>query len=220
MSDLFSEYFRRAQDRMRPQESLDPIRESGESIAHRLMDERAAIYREEPVSPERFFNDEYYSGPLATSAIWPEVRKSMIRACQQDVREVHLAGAAGTGKTWEAVGIGVYDAYDLECRRNAATSLGKIRGQEFVFGLMNTNEQKAKTVSFAYFTTVLRQSEWFKSRSPEFGKEQIRLSCGVRIIPMPTGSAGNISPTSVIVGRSLRPPRGASTGPCSASSRA
>jgi hypothetical protein len=38
--------------------------------------------------------------------------------------------------------------------------------------------------------------------------------------PIPTGSAGNISPTKVTVGRSLRPPRGACTGPASASVRA
>ena len=38
--------------------------------------------------------------------------------------------------------------------------------------------------------------------------------------PIVTGSAGNISPTSVIVGFSALPPRGACTGPCSASVRA
>jgi hypothetical protein len=36
----------------------------------------------------------------------------------------------------------------------------------------------------------------------------------------PTGSAGNISPKSATVGRSLTPVRGAATGPCSASLRA
>jgi hypothetical protein len=39
-------------------------------------------------------------------------------------------------------------------------------------------------------------------------------------MPIPTGSAGNISPTSVTVGFCARPPRGAATGPCSASVRA
>ena len=39
-------------------------------------------------------------------------------------------------------------------------------------------------------------------------------------MPIPTGSAGNISPSSATVGRSLRPPFGACTGPCSASLRA
>ena len=37
---------------------------------------------------------------------------------------------------------------------------------------------------------------------------------------MPTGSAGNISPSSVTVGRSATPARGRLTGPASASARA
>jgi hypothetical protein len=43
---------------------------------------------------------------------------------------------------------------------------------------------------------------------------------GSSIMPMPTGSAGNISPSSATVGRALRPSRGAVTGPASASARA
>jgi hypothetical protein len=43
---------------------------------------------------------------------------------------------------------------------------------------------------------------------------------GSSIMPMPTGSAGNISPSSVTVGFSDTPPRGAATGPASASLRA
>jgi hypothetical protein len=40
---------------------------------------------------------------------------------------------------------------------------------------------------------------------------------GSSIMPMPTGSAGNISPSSVTVGLSRRAARGACTGPASAS---
>ena len=43
---------------------------------------------------------------------------------------------------------------------------------------------------------------------------------GASSMPMPTGSAGNISPNRVTVGLSEMPPRGAATGPVSASPRA
>ena len=69
--------------------------------------------------------------------------------------------------------------------------------------------------------TAAQSSALYSSRHSRVGTTGPAASpSGSSSIAIPTGSAGNISPKSVIVGLSDLPPRGAATGPSSASVRA
>ena len=121
----------------------------------------AMEYKRVPVSPEDFFNSEYYLGE-AVHDLYPEIRKDLISFTKGDYTEAIVTGGLGWGKSyWTSYAI-MRLVYELSCFKNPSASLGVASGAKLTIAMLSVNEKQAREVMFSEIGTKVASSIYFR----------------------------------------------------------
>lgn len=122
-------------------------------------------FRRVPVSPEEFFNSEYYLGK-GVHDIWPRIREDLIAAAKGQYPEMILTGSLGWGKSYFAAYMTLWVLYRISCFRNPAQAMGLSRGSKLSIAMMSVNEVQAKNVMFNEISAKVSDSPYFMEHFP------------------------------------------------------
>lgn len=125
----------------------------------------ATEFRRVPVSPDEFFNSEYYLGK-GVHDIWDRVREDLIAAAKGGYPEMILTGSLGWGKSYFAAYMTLWVLYQISCFRSPARALGLSRGSKLSIAMMSVNEVQAKNVMFNEISAKVADSPYFMEHFP------------------------------------------------------
>lgn len=129
----------------------------------RAEEERKLREDKEPLPPNKWIENAYFSGDLAES-LYPKLKDVFTRVFEEQRHEVIMGGATRYGKTTLALAINGYALYLLSCMGSPQRNFRKM--EQSIFLLLNTNVTELKARS-AYFSKF---SAWVKS-TPYFAQE-------------------------------------------------
>lgn len=124
-------------------------------------------YVRTPVSPEEFITDPQYIGPIAAT-IYPYWKDVLIQALEpkNQIFQLILTGAIGTGKTRISIISQLYKLYVLSCLKNIPRYYGLDDATRFCFGLFTLSLTKAETALSDDFKRIIGLSPYFKNIFP------------------------------------------------------
>lgn len=122
-------------------------------------------FRRVPVSPDEFFNSEYYLGK-GVHDIWDRVREDLISAAKGQYPEMILTGSIGWGKSYFVAYLTLWVLYQISCLRSPAQAMGLSRGSKLSIAMMSVNEVQAKNVMFNEISAKVSGSPYFMEHFP------------------------------------------------------
>lgn len=125
--------------------------------------ERRAREDRAPLSPQKWIDNNYFSGSLADS-LYPKLKEVFCRFYEGQYHEIIMGGATRYGKTTLALAINGYSLYLLSCMGSPQRNFHLMEQSVLLMLNMNVTELKARSAYFA------KLSAWVRS-TPYFGQE-------------------------------------------------
>lgn len=130
-------------------------------------------YSRKPISIQQFITDPDYFGPLCypksadstLESLFPVWRDELdfLFNTENNINEVVVTGAIGTGKTTYAIVALAYKLYTLTCLRDPFEYYGLMRGTSaFVFGLFNATRELSSNVHVAKIIGAFNSCKYFR----------------------------------------------------------
>lgn len=120
----------------------------------------------EPLSPEKWIENEYFCGPLCRS-IWDRWKEEFVDIYTRNVFEVILGGAIGSGKSTFVELMQAYSLYLLTCYGIPQRQFrGMLDTASILLMSMNVTEEKAKDSYFNSFRQLILSIPYFQNDAP------------------------------------------------------
>ena len=145
---------------------LKEYRKSGYSTA--LQGLWQIDFERQPVKFDEWLENPYYMGNLGGELypIWQEELKYVLHPSSRIIQWI-LTGSIGSGKTYVALCAMLYKgAYICSCLKNPQSYFGLAENTEIVFGLFNTQLDRATEVNFKQVGRFVRGSRYFQEHCP------------------------------------------------------
>jgi len=131
-----------------------------------------------PVSPEEFYNSEYYLGGTVDD-IYPGLKRDLIEFAKGNYTEAIITGGLGYGKSyWTSLAV-LWQIYLLSMMKDPARSLGIATGTKLTIAMLSINEVTAREVMFNEIGLKISSSKYF---TIDYGhrqtKKEIRFGTG------------------------------------------
>jgi len=113
-----------------------------------------------PVSPEEFYNSEYYLGATVED-IYPGLKRDLIEFAKGNYGEAIITGGLGYGKSyWTSLAI-LRLIYELSMMKDPAKTLGIASGTQLTIAMLSVNEITAREVMFQEIGMKIASSRYF-----------------------------------------------------------
>lgn len=120
-------------------------------------------YEIDPADMRTFISDKYYMGEIG-AGLYPPWKEKLIEINDQvnEINEVIVRGAVGSGKTTFAVICVLHRIHHLLCLKSPQEHYGLIQNSPLVFGLFNIFKYLAEATAYRYFVNWTKMSPFFR----------------------------------------------------------
>jgi len=152
-----------------------PTKESKNRFSELMGIAYAMEFKGVPVTPEEFYNSEYYLGGTIED-IYPGLRKDLIEFAKGNYTEAIITGGLGYGKSyWTSLAV-LWQVYLLSMMKDPARSLGIATGTKLTIAMLSVNEITAREVMFNEIGLKISGSRYFtEDYSHRQTKKEIRF---------------------------------------------
>ena len=149
-----------------------------------------ADYDRVPVTPRKFFTDEFYFGKSLTELhpLWLDELDYVLDP-NHGIIEWLLCGAIGIGKTTVAMAAQGYKLYCLTCLKDPASFYSLLPGSTITFGIFNITLDKADT-GYDKLKYWMREAPYFKDVVPMCLRPTDPITVPSKRLKVHVGSSG------------------------------